>query len=218
MRLPSRINQTWQRMEELPIAITPTELVSQLRNPKCNILLKHRTIKEVPNINKRRRILVTITKLWVQRVTANNRSIRYSSSTNRNTTTCGLESWYVNPDAIGILTSLTGIPLAYFDVPRFRRGIRTISSRVCREQDWKRRERYLQQSEQFLTEHQYHHSLRFYSRRCVRFLMALLYRRTCLHEAVYLDYRHSTYRLWGRNGHLLLLSPLLFSWNSLRPI
>ena len=47
--------------------------------------------------------------------------------------------------------------------------------------------------------------------------MALLHRCACLHEAVHLDYRHLTYRPWGWNGHILLLSPLLFGWNSLRP-
>ena len=46
--------------------------------------------------------------------------------------------------------------------------------------------------------------------------MALLHGCACLHEAVYLDYRHSTYRIWGWNGHILLLSSLLFGWNSLR--
>lgn len=47
--------------------------------------------------------------------------------------------------------------------------------------------------------------------------MALFYRCARLYEAVHLDYRHFTYRLWGWNGHILLLSPLLFGWNSLRP-
>ena len=136
-------------MEELRTATTPVELASQSRNLKCNIRLKHRTTKEIPNINKRRPIMATISnKLWVQRVTANNLLIKPSSSTSRNTMTCGLESWYVDSDATRILLiSLTQIIIAYFDVPRFRRGIRTIPSRVCCEQDWKRRERYLQQSE-----------------------------------------------------------------------
>ena len=48
--------------------------------------------------------------------------------------------------------------------------------------------------------------------------MALLHRRTRIHEAVHLDNWHLTHCLWGWNRNLLLLSSLLLRRRCLRDI
>lgn len=161
------------------LTATITDPVNRQCNLKCSTRLKHpitiMASKVIPISNRHRPTMGTIISTRVQRATANKHLIKPSSSTSPSTMTCGLAYWYEIYPKQCYNAVADHCLIADPDLPWVRRGLRSFSARLCFQQEWKRRERHIQQPQQLFPEHQHHHSFRVHTLRCLCFLMALFH-------------------------------------------